>query len=138
MGAAHLEKLMRRMYQAIDSHDLEALASLVGPTYHGHGIMMEGEGPEAFARTAATFYSAFPDLRIVAEQTIAQGEYVASRGYWTGTHQGAFGGVNPTQHVVQVGFLDMWHVQDGKFVGSWAQMDLLGLMQQLGAVSAHA
>ena len=29
-------------------------------------------------------------------------------------------------------YIDIWRVEDGKFVENWVQMDTLGLMRQIG------
>jgi predicted ester cyclase len=35
-----------------------------------------------------------------------------------------------------VSYIDLWRVENGKFVENWVQIDMLGLMQQLGVVPA--
>ena len=45
-------------------------------------------------------------------------------------------GVVATGKQVRVEYMVMWRIDSGKFVESWVQMDLLGLMQQLGGSSA--
>jgi predicted ester cyclase len=133
-----LEKLIRRLVESVNTRDLEGIKSVIAPTYRSEGLLMDGMGPDAAVRTAAMFFTAFPDVEIVTETVVAQRDLVATRGYWTATHRGPFLGVNPTGRTVRVAFLDLWRAEDGKFIESWTQMDLVGLMQQLGAVSAHA
>lgn len=41
-------------------------------------------------------FSAFPDLRLEVEQTLASGDFVVARVRLTGTHKGNFAGVAPT------------------------------------------
>jgi predicted ester cyclase len=41
-----------------------------------------------------------------------------------------------TGKTVEVSYIDMWRLEDGKAVENWVQMDLLGLMQQLGIIPA--
>ena len=53
-------------------------------------------GPEDVKRFVGEFRSAFPDLRIIIEEQIAEGDKVASRGTIRGTHQGEFQGMAPT------------------------------------------
>jgi predicted ester cyclase len=54
----------------------------------------------------------------------------------TGTQQGEFMGIPPTNKPVKVSYIDLWRVENGQFVENWVQMDMLGLMQQLGVVPA--
>jgi steroid delta-isomerase-like uncharacterized protein len=82
----------------------------------------------------ALFASAFPDIRITIEDLIAEGDQLAARYYWTGTHQGAFAGIAPTGKQVRVRGLDIWRMRDGKCIEHWNIEDNLSLMQQLGAI----
>ncbi len=47
-----------------------------------------------------------------------------------------FQGIAPSGARVRVPYIDIWRVEDGKFVENWVQMDMLGLMQQIGALSS--
>ena|SRR5437899_2971856 len=84
------------------------------------------------------FRSAFPDLHYTIEDQIAEGDKVVTRNIWRGTHQGAFLGLPPTGKQVTVTGIDITRWAGGKAVEHWANQDLLGLMQQLGAFPAPA
>jgi hypothetical protein len=71
---------------------------------------------------------------VTFEAEFADGDYVFHRGYVTGTHQGEWQGIPPTGKQVKMKTLDIWRIADGKAVENWVQMDMLGLMQQLGVV----
>jgi SnoaL-like polyketide cyclase len=43
-------------------------------------------------------------------------------------------GVPASGPSVEVNFTDIWRIESGQLAGSWVRMDLLGLMQQVGAV----
>jgi predicted ester cyclase len=59
---------------------------------------------------------------------------VVTRSRWTGTHRGEFMGVPASGASVDVDFIDIWRIENGLLSESWVRMDLLGLMQQVGAV----
>ncbi|HMD00629.1 MAG TPA: ester cyclase, partial [Ferruginibacter sp.] len=61
------------------------------------------------------------------------GDIVATRGEWTGTHSGDFMNTPATGKKVKVKYMDMWRLEDGKAVENWVQMDMPGLWQQLNA-----
>jgi steroid delta-isomerase-like uncharacterized protein len=84
----------------------------------------------------AVFTSAFPDLQLTTEDLVAEGEKVAIRNTWRGTHQGAFQGVPPTGKYVTFTGTDLFRVEGGKIAEQWADLDALGLLQQLGAIPA--
>lgn len=82
------------------------------------------------------FRRAFPDLRLTIEDMVAEGEKVSIRITLRGTHQGEFMRVAPTGKQIVVGVVDVARFEDGKVVEQWGQSDLLGLLQQLGAIPA--
>lgn len=80
---------------------------------------------------------AFPDLRIEIEDLIAEGDRVAARLSLRGTHLGPFRGIAPTGRQVHFTAIRVYQITDGKIVGSWANQDALGLLQQLQTDAAH-
>lgn len=95
-------------------------------------------GPEGVRIDIAGFLEAFPDLRIALEDVFDAGETVAYRFRATGTHLGAFLGFSPTGRSVHIDGLGIDRIENGKFTERWIQFDSLGLLQQLGLLSAHA
>jgi predicted ester cyclase len=74
-------------------------------------------------------------MRITLETQLADGDLVANRGVFTGTHQGEFMGVPATGKQVTVQFMDLWRLENGQAVENWVRLDMLGLMTQLGIVA---
>jgi predicted ester cyclase len=62
---------------------------------------------------------------------------VASRWTITGTHQGDFQGVPATGRQITINGIDMSRVVDGKIAEHWAQFDIVGVMQQIGALPSQ-
>ena len=77
---------------------------------------------------------AFPDLRLTVEDVVSDGEKVAARVTFRGTHRGEFQGIPPTGKKVAFSSMEFNRVVGGKVEEHWVELDLLGLMQQLGAV----
>ena len=78
-------------------------------------------------------HKAFPDLQVVIEDQIAEGDKVTTRWKASGTHLGTFAGlIPPTNKPVTITALHVHQITDGKIVALWEQIDLLGLFQQLG------
>lgn len=128
--------LTRRIFEeGVNQNKPSVFDELIAPSFvsydapPGYGRDLEG-----FRRLIATFRAAFPDLHITIEEELAEGDKVIHRGYGTGTHRGDFQGVPPTGKQVKIKYIDIWRVANGKMVENWVQMDLLGLMQQLGVV----
>ncbi len=81
------------------------------------------------------FCAGFPDPNVTVEDVIAEGEMVSSRGTMWGTHRGEFQGISsPTGNPVEISYVDIWRVEDGKLVENWVQIDMLGMTQRLGVI----
>jgi steroid delta-isomerase-like uncharacterized protein len=93
-----------------------------------------GPGLAGLKAWLAMYFAAFPNVRWTLEEQIAEGDKVASRSTWQGTHQGTFLGIPPTGKDVTVAAWTMDRVVDGKIAESRLIMDVLGLLQQLGAI----
>ncbi len=89
---------------------------------------------DAWKQFTAPFMEAFPDLRLTVEDIVAEGDTVAARVAFRGTHRGEFQGIPPTGKQVAFSSMVFNHVVDGKVEEHWVEMDLLRLMGQLGAI----
>jgi predicted ester cyclase len=87
-------------------------------------------------RFAREFREAFPDFHDSVDIQIAEGDMVATRFTSTGTHRGTFMGVEPTNRELTWTGITIDRIAEGKIVESWANWDMMGMMQQLNAVSA--
>jgi predicted ester cyclase len=89
---------------------------------------------EAWTQFTASFVEAFPDLRLTVEDILSGGNMVAARVAFRGTHRGEFQGIPPTGKEVAFSSIEIDRMVDGKVAEHWFEMDLLGLMGQLGAI----
>ena len=88
-------------------------------------------GPEDVKRFVSEFRAAFPDLRLIMEEQIAEGDKVVSRGTIRGTHQGEFRGMAPTGKEMDIPGMAVFRFsKEGKVVESWDSYDQLSLMRQ--------
>jgi predicted ester cyclase len=87
---------------------------------------------EAWTRFLAGFVEAFPDLQLTVEDAVAEGDLVAQRIHFEGTHAGEFQGLPPTHRKVTFSGLELNRFVDGRVAEHWFQMDSLTLLQQLG------
>jgi predicted ester cyclase len=82
-------------------------------------------------------HRAFADLRIKFEDIVAEGDSVALRATWTGTHRGPLP-IMPdpvTNGAFAVTGMVVWRIRDAKIVERWATLDRLALQQQLAPKS---
>ena len=88
---------------------------------------------ESFKQAVTMSRAAFPDLQVTIEDQIGESDRVVTRWTAQGTHKGPFLGVPPTNKPVTVTAIHIHQVTDGRIVRLWEEINLLGVMQQLGA-----
>src|ERR1051325_8610616 len=77
--------------------------------------------------------SAFPDLKVVIHDQVAEGDKVTTRKSFHATHQGEFFGVPATGKAVVMDVIDIIALRNGKFAEHWGILDTQGLMAQITA-----
>ena len=87
---------------------------------------------ENLSRTLDTF----PDLAVAIDDTVDQGDRVAVRLTFTGTHQGGFYGMPATGKSFSIAAIAVARIADGMIAEWWQIGDTLGLLQQIGAMPA--
>ena len=97
-------------------------------------VPLPGQGPglEGLKDILRSMRSAFPDLNFAIKEQIAEGDKVASRFEWAGTHQHDFLGVPATGRQVRVWGIVIDRLEEGRIKDTRIIMDTLGLMTQLG------
>ena len=129
--------LVRRFFdQAYNNDRPEVIDELFADDYVDHSAP-PGQAPGAAGtRQVYDMYrTAFPDLRVEIHDLVAEDDLVVVRATFTGTSRGPLMGAPPTGKPVQIASMVIVRLRDGLFVERWEQMDLLGLMLQLGVVS---
>jgi steroid delta-isomerase-like uncharacterized protein len=110
--------------EAIGKSDYDALDRLMAP-----------ELAAEFRRDLTTIKEAFPDYAGTNELYIVEGEYVVTRWVYHGTHHGTFLGIPPTGKRITFTGISIDRLVDGKIVETAIEMDMLGVLRQLGATT---
>lgn len=123
------KRLIRRLYdECINPGRLELLDELLSSDF----IASPGEtGAAEFANVIAAVRRGFPDVIFEVDDLIAEGDRVAVRWTFHGTHQGTFASVPASQAKVTQTANIIYRVADGKITRAWVQVDRLGLLQQI-------
>ena len=79
-------------------------------------------------------YSSFPDLKRPVEDLVAEDDKVVARWSSVGTHSGDFMGTPPSGKTVRTTGITIFRLEDGKIVEEWSESDMLGMLQQVGAL----
>lgn len=123
------KEVVRRFYeQVINRRDLDAIDDLLGEDFTHDG---EARGRTGQRRAVAAFLDGFSDLEHAIEQILAEGDLVAARQTWRGTHDGEFAGVAASGRRVEFGSTAILRIRDGQIAAAWDRVDVAGLMTQL-------
>ena len=138
MSAEENKKMARRfMEEAFGQGKPELVDDLLDPDFVRYDPYIEaGEvrGVETVKENIVWFRNVFPDLTCTIDDQLAEGEKVVSRWTVRGTHQGEFFGVPATGERIEMRGIQIDRFEEGKLVEERAEFDLLGALQQLGAV----
>lgn len=136
MSAEQVELVHRWFEQVWNRGRLEAVDEMLSADAVGHGLGAPGvevRGPEGFKPIVTQFRGAFPDVEMTVEQTITEGEWIATRWSARATHGGDGLGLRPTGLRITTTGMSMARVRDGQFVEVWGNWDMFGLLQQIDA-----
>jgi steroid delta-isomerase-like uncharacterized protein len=111
--------------------------------YEEPGTQRRVEGPDAILDVNRGWKAAFPDANGTVTDAFACGDRVAVQITWQGTQSGALtlpggGEVPATDRQVRVQACQVIRVTDGKIAESCHYFDILGMLEQMGAVSEEA
>lgn len=91
-------------------------------------------GPTGFKPFFQRFRNAFPDIEVIVEDTVSEGDKVAARCRVRGTHRGDTLGFVATNNAVDFTGICIVRIRDGKIVEAWNNFDFMSMSQQLNAI----
>ena len=134
MSAERNLEVVRRSMGPLESV-LEAHDEIYSPSWVGHFPGMPPLDSDGHRFYAQAMQAAFPDLeRSVEDLFAADGDKVVLRWTAEGTHEGDFNGLPPTGVTAKSSGITIFRLEDGKIAEEWAESDMLGLLQQVGAI----
>ena len=128
-----------QFFEAYNRQDIERMGQLVSGSNNNYSFHLQGMPSmdwNGHKQLLAALINAFPDFHHNLEDVVAEGNKVAVRFTITGTHRGEFQGIPPTGKQVSIGGMDFLTIVDGKITEEWVSVDMMGWMQQLGAIPA--
>jgi len=124
--------IVRRLFEAYNKQNLDAMDDLFTPDYVDHTFHLRSL--ESFKQFYTQFYKGFPDTHSTIEDVIAEGDKVWTRSTVTGTHEGEYRGLAPTGKKITFIAVDIWSIVNGKIIESWGVYDLLDFYKQLSVI----
>jgi steroid delta-isomerase-like uncharacterized protein len=139
MSIEQNKDLVRRYVEEVSNRqNLDSVEELIAENYTHHrdnGATSDVRGPAYIKQNVSSTRAAFPDAHFTVNEMIAEGDKVAYRWTATGTHQGEYMGIAATGKRITITGTTVLRIENGKIAERWANEDMLGFMQQLGAVT---
>jgi len=133
-----LEEVVRRLADTFNDPQTRELSYF---EFYDDSLIIHGFPPnlptnkEGFKEFIYSLWRAFPDIRIIFEDLIIEGNKVAGRYYLTGTHKGEFLDIQATDKQFKVNGMTIFSFRNEKVTERWNIVDIISLTGQLRAQS---
>ena len=133
MSVAENKALLSRYIKEVwVDADVDGVRRYLSPEFKRHlSPRVEPLGIKAQIERLVGFRRAFPDVTIVVDDVVAEGDRIAFRSTMTGTHLGDFAGIPPTGSRITVSLVDIIRIEHGVFVEQLGGPDMSDLIGQL-------
>ena len=95
-------------------------------------------GPDGYLALLGMLRGGFPDVQWTLEDVVAEGDKVAARFTMRGTHTGPFMGIRSSGKPFSVTSMGIYRIVNGQIMEEHGLPDMLGILQQIGAVPPPA
>jgi steroid delta-isomerase-like uncharacterized protein len=133
--------LVKALHQIWNTGDLTLIDSVYADDFLAHwppsSEVPERRGIEGIRFGVGRIRTAFPDWHEQVMDVFGSGDRVASRYVSTGTHKGAFWGIEPTGRRIEIQEISIFRIAEDRIVEQWCMFDDLARLQQLGVVSVE-
>ncbi|MFN8565060.1 MAG: ester cyclase [Anaerolineae bacterium] len=103
-------------------------------TAHGAGGQQIKMGPNGPKDMVKSWHAAMPDGRMTIDDIITEGDLSTIRMTWRGTHTGPFGDIPASGKKIEVTSIGIDRVVNGKITEGWGELNMLGMLMQMGAI----
>jgi predicted ester cyclase len=134
-GEADNVGVVRAMIEAINARDFDALDGMVSAKVVRHSAATPGvevENLDQFKTFLKNDISSVPDSQQIIDVIFGCGDMVAVRARYIGTQTGPMGPFPPSGKSVELPFVGILRVEDGKVAEMWVEWDNLSALTQLG------
>jgi predicted ester cyclase len=127
------KEIAKTWFAHIDAKNFDGLKQLMAPNHSFHNPMSpEPAGADQHLGMMQMMTGALKGEHHL-DIVIAEGDYVAVRGRWSGKHVGEFNGVPATGNDVSFTWTDVFHFIGGKVADEHLEMNPMAIMAQIGA-----
>jgi predicted ester cyclase len=129
------EDIVLRMIEAVNTRDFDALDDVVSPTvrrYSGATPEVQVTSLDDFKAFLHADLAAVPDAMQEVNLIFSSGDMVAVHEIYRGTQTGQMGPFPPSGRSLELPFIGLLRVEDGKIAEIWVEWDNLNALAQLG------
>jgi predicted ester cyclase len=140
-GDANKRAVAEFVERCQNQHDLAFADEVFHPQFVNHyrpgdvAIPQTGRPARGFQAFYGALLRGFPDATMEINEQLAERDLVATRKTFRGTHLGELWDLSPSGNRVELEFIDIFRVSDGKLIEHWTSMDLAALRYQMRAPS---
>lgn len=134
-AAEQNKETVREMIEAINAREFDALDEVIADDLHRHSAATAGvtvESLEQFKDFLRADLTAVPDAEQEIHFMLAEDDLVAAYVTYRGTQRGQFGPFPPSNKRLELPFLGILRLEDGKIAEMWVEWDNLNALTQLG------
>jgi predicted ester cyclase len=117
-----------------NEHNVDGVAHLFDKKLVHHFRGPVPSGFEGLRQVGIMMNGAFPDVVVKEEDLIASGDKVVERSSAAATHKGAMMGAPPTNKKINWSEIHVYRLRDGKIAEHRAEVSMMELLQQVGAL----
>jgi predicted ester cyclase len=128
--------LVQRFFELVELN-MRVPEELLAPGFIYH---VAGSPPKDLPATQQRmdgFRAAFSDVSFPEGDLVAEADRVAFRFRLEATHTGELMGIPASGRRISIVEMGMMRIANGKIAEMWGLLDMLGLMQQIGAMPSH-
>ena len=134
------KQLIRRWFEEVwNNGRADAIEEMFDENGIAHGLSDDPanplKGPAGFKPFHTLFREAFPNMIVVVEDMVAEGDKVAARCTVRGKHEGDFGEIAATQSPVDFNGITIVRIKNGKIVEAWNNFDFMTMYKQVGRLT---
>ena len=134
------KQLVRRWFEEVwNKGRADAIDEMFDENGIAHGLSDDPanplKGPHGFRPFHRTFRQAFPNMIVVVEDMVAEGDKVAARCSVRGKHEGDFMERAATQSPVEFTGITIVRIENGKIAEAWNNFDFMTMYKQIGHLS---
>jgi steroid delta-isomerase-like uncharacterized protein len=123
-----------RLFQDVcTAGNLDVISQLVTEeALHRDRDVEEYHGPDGIREWIGQYRKAFPDMQVIIEDQVAEGDKVATRWTTRGTHRGEIWCIPPTGKTFAITGVTIDRFVDGRIAESLESWDAESILRQLG------